>query len=79
MYTGKNAGMMSAYMVSLAPQLISGIIIIVVRRLRRFSRILVAMIAGMEQPKPMSIGMKLFPCRPILCMMRSMTNAALAI
>ena len=57
---------------------ISGIINIVVNLFRRFSRIRVDIIAGTEQPKPITIGIKLLPCRPILCITRSITNAALA-
>jgi hypothetical protein len=74
----KNAGIIRAYIGNLAPQLNSGITIIVVRRVRRFSRIRVAIIAGTEQPKPINIGMKLLPCKPILCITRSIRNAARA-
>ena len=37
-----------------------------------------AMTAGTVQPKPISSGMKLLPCRPTLLMKRSMTKAARA-
>ena len=50
----------------------------VVKRSRLCSRVRVAMMAGTVQPKPISIGMKLFPCRPILCMMRSIRKATRA-
>lgn len=36
------------------------------------------MMAGTEQPKPINMGMKLLPWRPILCISRSITKAALA-
>ena len=71
--------MISIYMVSLAPQLINGIAIIVVNLLRLFSRIRVAIMAGTEHPKPISIGIKLFPCSPILCITLSIIKAALDI
>jgi hypothetical protein len=63
---------------SRALQLISGMISIVVIRARRLSMVRVAMIAGIEQPKPSSMGMKLLPWSPTLFMTRSMTNAARA-
>ncbi len=76
-FSWKKAAVMRVYTASLAPQLMRGITMMVVSLLRLFSRILVAIIAGTEQPKPMSIGMKLFPWRPILCMILSITKAAL--
>ena len=50
----------------------------VTSRSRRVSSVRVAMIAGTVQPKPMSRGMKLLPCRPTRLMKRSITNAARA-
>src|SRR5256885_3847738 len=38
----------------------------------------VAMIPGMAQAKELSMGIKLFPCRPTLLIKRSIRNAALA-
>jgi hypothetical protein len=35
-----------------------------------------AITAGTVQPKPISIGMKLFPCRPMWLITLSTTNAA---
>ena len=75
---GKNAGIMRAYIGSLAPQLISGTTSMVIIRLRMLSKVRVAMIAGTEHPNPKRRGMKLLPCSPIRCMRRSVTNAARA-
>ena len=58
---------------------ISGIISIVISLLLGLSIVLVAITAGTLQPNPMIIGMNDFPCRPILCMRRSMMKAARAI
>ncbi len=63
---------------SRAPQLMSGSTSMVTRRSRRVSRVRVAMMAGTVQPKPISSGMKLLPCRPTRFMKRSMTKAARA-
>ena len=70
--------MSSIQMGSRAPHDISGSTSIVTRRSRSFSRVRVAMMPGTEQPKPVSIGMKLLPCRPKRCMTRSMRKAARA-
>ena len=51
---------------------------IVVLRSLSLSIVRVAITAGTEQPKPSSIGMKLFPCSPNLCMKPSMMKAARA-
>jgi len=56
----------------------SGVTSIVTSLSRRFSSVRVAMIAGTEQPNPISMGMKLLPCSPILCITRSMMKAARA-
>ena len=45
----------------------------------RLSRVRVAIIAGTLQPNPMTRGMNDLPCSPILCIRRSMMNAALDI
>ena len=63
---------------SRAPQLISGSTSMVMSRSRRVSSVRVARIAGTVQPKPISSGMKLLPCRPTRLMKRSMTKAARA-
>ena len=51
---------------------------IVVNRSRVDSMVRVAITAGTVQPKPKSIGMKLLPWSPNLCMKPSITNAARA-
>ena len=50
----------------------------IVKNLSRFlSIILVPSIAGIEQPKPIISGIKLFPWRPMAFISLSMTNAPL--
>ena len=56
----------------------SGVTRIVMSLSCLLSMVRVAWIAGTLQPEPMSSGMKLFPCRPIRCMARSMMKAARA-
>ena len=68
MYTGKRV-----------EQLIIGKISIVTNRDFLLSMVLVAMIAGTLQPKPMIRGINDLPCNPILCMSLSIMNAARAI
>ena len=48
------------------------------RRSRSLARVLVAITAGTEQPKPMSMGTKLLPERPILRSSLSITKATRA-
>lgn len=48
---------------------------IVILRSRSDESVRVAMMAGTEQPKPMSIGTKLRPDRPMRRSSLSMTNA----
>ena len=74
----KHAPVKSTYTGKRAPQLTSGTTRIVARRSRRLSRLRVAITAGTLHPNPINSGMKLLPCRPILCMKRSMRNAARA-
>ena len=50
----------------------------VMRRSRSLARVLVAITAGTEQPKPMSMGTKLLPERPILRSSLSITKATRA-
>ena len=52
---------------------------IVIFRSRSLARVLVAIIAGTEQPKPMSIGTNDRPESPILRSSLSITNATRAI
>ena len=51
----------------------------VICRSRLLDRVLVDMMAGTEQPKPMSMGTKLLPDRPIFRKSLSMTKATRAI
>ena len=50
----------------------------VIFRSRSEESVRVAMMAGTEQPKPMSMGTKLRPDRPIFRSSRSMTKATRA-
>ena len=59
----------------LAEQLINGTSSIVIFRSRSEDRVRVAIIAGTEQPKPISIGTKLRPESPMRRRSLSMTNA----
>ena len=58
---------------------IKGLMSIVMMRLLRLSMVRVAIMAGTLQPNPIINGMNDFPCRPTLCMILSMINAARAI
>ena len=60
---------------TLAPQGIKVVVIIVIRRSRSFSMVLDAMMPGIPQPEPMSMGMNDLPERPNLRKIRSSTNA----
>ena len=60
-----------------AEQLIIGKMSIVMRRERWLSIVRVAITAGTLHPNPIISGMNDFPCNPILCIRRSMMNAAL--
>ena len=51
---------------------------VIIRELR-FSIVRVAIIAGTEQPKPIIRGINDLPCKPILCIRRSIIKAARAI
>ena len=51
---------------------------IVIKRLRGFSIVRVAITAGTLQPKPITIGIKDLPCKPIRCINLSMIKAARA-
>ena len=64
---------------SLAEQLMNGVSRIVILRSRSLGSVRDAMIAGTEQPNPMSIGTMERPDRPILRSSLSMTNATRAI
>ena len=60
---------------SLAPQGMKVVVMMVMRRSRSFSIVRDAMMPGMPQPVPMSIGINDLPDRPNLRKIRSMTNA----
>ena len=62
-----------------ADQLMNGVSSIVILRSRSLDNVLVAIIAGTEQPNPISIGTKLLPDRPSFLSGLSITNATLAI
>ena len=64
---------------SLAEQLMKGVSRMVIFRSRSLDRVRVAMTAGTEQPKPMSMGTKLRPERPSFRRGRSITKATRAI
>ncbi len=55
-----------------------GLIRMVRMRSCLFSSDRVAMIAGTLHPKPITSGMNDLPCSPIICIILSITNAALA-
>src|SRR5574344_2457416 len=74
-YLGKNAAVNSAYTGIFAEQDMNGMMKMVIFLSRLLVSVRVDMIAGTEQPKPMSIGTKLLPLKPILRSMVSMTNA----
>ena len=75
-FSGMHAAMSSVYTGSLAEQLISGATRIVTSRSFLLSIVRVAMMPGIAQANELSIGMKLFPCRPTLLIKRSIKNAA---
>ena len=75
----KNAPAMVVYMSIFAEQLIKGVSSIVILRSRSLESVLVAIIAGTEQPNPISIGTKLLPERPNFLSGLSITNATRAI
>ena len=60
-------------------QLIKGTRAMVIRRLLRLSIVRVAIMAGTLQPKPITMGMKLLPCRPRWCISLSTMKAVRAI
>ena len=62
-----------------APQGMKVVVMMVIRRSRSFSMVRDAMIPGMPQPVPMSIGMNDLPERPNLRKILSSTNAIRAI
>ena len=62
-----------------APQGIKVVVMIVILRSRSFSIVLDAIMPGMPQPVPMSIGIKDLPDSPNLRKIRSSTNAIRAI
>ena len=70
---------MVVYISIFAEQLIKGVSSIVILRSRSLESVLVAIIAGTEQPNPISIGTKLLPERPSFLSGLSITNATRAI
>ena len=64
---------------SLAEQLINGVRKIVIFLSLSDGKVLVAIIAGTEQPKPINIGTKLLPESPTFLSILSIKNATLAI
>ena len=77
--SGKKAPTSNTYIGIRAEQLMKGLMRMVMSRLERLSMILVDMMAGTLQPKPITRGMNDFPWSPILCISLSMMNATLAI
>lgn len=77
-FPGKNAAAKTEYIGIFAEQLIYGVSIIVILRSRSDETVRVAIIAGTEQPKPMSMGTMLRPERPIFRRGLSMTKATRA-
>ena len=63
----------------LAPQGINVVVMMVMRRSRSFSMVLEAIMPGIPQPVPISMGMKDFPDRPNFRKTRSRTKAIRAI
>lgn len=63
---------------SLALQLMNGVSMMVILRSRSLARVRDAIIAGTLQPKPMIIGTKEEPERPILRSILSITKATRA-
>ena len=60
---------------SFAPQGMKVVVMIVIRRSRSFSIVRAAIIPGIPQPVPTSIGMKDLPERPNFLKIRSRTKA----
>ena len=79
LFCGKKAAANTANIAKRAPQDINGAIMMVIKRSRRVSNVLVAMTDGTLQPKPTISGTKALPGKPIACIKRSMTYAARAI
>ena len=72
----KKAADSRPYTGSLAEQDMKGMRRMVMRRSFSFSMVRAPMMAGTEQPKPMSMGIKAFPERPKRLKSRSMMKAA---
>ena len=75
----KNMPIIIIYIGRRAEHDMNGSIIMVISRERRLSMVLVAMMAGTLQPKPITKGMNDFPWSPIPCISLSMMKAARAI
>ena len=78
-FFGKNIATKTAYIGKLAPQVISGEISAVIFLSFSLSKVLVAIIAGDEQPSPITIGMNALPDRPTFLIILSIKKAALDI
>ena len=78
-FCGKKAAANTAYIGIFAEQLIYGVRRMVIFLSRSEETVRVAMMAGTEQPKPMSIGTKLRPERPSFLKGLSITKATRAI
>ena len=77
--SAKNAPANNAITGIFAPQGINGVSIAVVRRSLSFRMVRHAIIPGMAQPVPITIGITDFPERPTLLKIGSRTTVALAI
>ena len=74
----KNAAENAAYIGTLAEHDMNGVSSIVILRSRSLASVRQLIIAGTEQPNPISIGTKERPLKPILRSSESMTNATRA-
>ena len=75
---GIQAAIKTVYTGNRAEQLMSGATRIVTNRSLWLSIVRVAMMPGIAHANELSIGIKLFPCRPTLLISRSIRNAARA-
>lgn len=78
-YRGKKAAINRAYTGILAEQDMKGVSMMVIRRSRSFSSVRAAITPGTEQPKPMSMGTKERPDKPVRWSSLSIMKAARAI
>ncbi|MPN48411.1 hypothetical protein SDC9_196018 [bioreactor metagenome] len=78
-FLGKNIETNIAYIGNFAPQVINGAIRAVIFLSCSLSNVLVAIIAGEEHPRPITIGMNAFPDSPTFAITLSIKNAILDI